>query len=484
MFASGNWAVFGLDAAQENEFVNRLNDERTMISVSQLTASATTRVNKRDAVGINPVIRPRLDESFELDFADAEKLAQFADLPAEQRQQSPRPMVINQLETDAVGYYYGDDAFRVGAKVYAFWFVTNEWKDVSHLNSIKEQLSYLNYERPYKFLSPNDKKTLDEVATAGTATQRKQFPVLLDFQNGRVYVENTNKNVLVTVLNLLDTLGVQATAVAWQFGENWLKPLLSKLYAESQFKDDFKRAADDAGRFFEDEREEIEDKEKAGIVSNFFSMTELENGLWAGLSTPSGINLHKAMSPVITQDVNTATALLYLTDDAAVNSASVTLQERTTSTNKKTGEERSFRRSLVTFELSDQINQVESGAALLRGFDIPYFKKDILREIKRSKQTPSIDSFWRRWVGAMDEAVRTIESSLREALEIKDRPTGILPFFGEGDEVVEIRSSAVVEEGNIGENIQAAETGLQELRRMVYNGDLTVEVAGPSEAGE
>lgn len=440
MFGRGNWAIYGIDKTQSTDFAAALSDEKIMLSVSQLAASAITRINKRDAVGINPFRRPRLDEGVELDYTSMERLQSFACLDEENKKLASVPNVRSQID-GSEGFAVGEEEFRLTPSVplYGFWYVINEWKDVSDLASLKEQMSYLNFERPYKFLTTDDKKTLDAAATAQTAMKRKQFPVLIDLQNGRVYIENANKNTLMGVTAVLDELGIKTVPVAWKFGENWLKELFAKLYAESRYKDEFQRAAQDAARFAEEEREEIEDAEKRQIINNFFSMTELESGLWAGLTTPAGVKLHKTLAPITSDTAVTATTLLNVTPDAFVSSAIVTIQERNTAISKKTGEERIYRKDLVTFELSDQINQIESGAALLRAFDLPSFKKGIMREIRKTKQVPPLETFWVNWLQSMDEAVRTIETSLREALEIKDFPTGILPLYGDrNDEVIEV----------------------------------------------
>jgi hypothetical protein len=123
-----------------------------------------------------------------------------------------------------------------------------------------------------------------------------------------------------------------------------------------------------------------------------------------------------------------ATTLLGMTNDAQLVSGSVTIQERITTFNKK-GEERTFRKDLLSLDVNDQINLTDVGAAMLRGFDIPAYKKDIQREIRKTKQVPSIDEFWSSWLHQVSNAVRTIEASFRDILEINgDEKAGILPM--------------------------------------------------------
>ena len=117
-----------------------------------------------------------------------------------------------------------------------------------------------------------------------------------------------------------------------------------------------------------------------------------------------------------------------MTDDAKVISGAITFQERVTFLSKS-GEERTFRKELLSIDVNDRINFTDVGAAMLRGFDIPSFRKDIQREIRQTKQVPSIEQFWSSWLHEMSNAVRTIEGTFRELLDIEgSQEAGILPM--------------------------------------------------------
>ena len=69
------------------------------------------------------------------------------------------------------------------------------------------------------------------------------------------------------------------------------------------------------------------------------------------------------------------------------------------------------------------------GAAMLRGFDLPSLRKDILREIRQTNDVPSIEQFWGNWLHELSNAVRTIEAAFREVLDLEgDEQAGILPM--------------------------------------------------------
>ena len=123
----------------------------------------------------------------------------------------------------------------------------------------------------------------------------------------------------------------------------------------------------------------------------------------------------------------TATTLLNMTNDASVLSGALTFQERVSFTGKDGGE-RTFRKDLLCVDVNDRINLTDAGAAMLRGFDIPAFRKDIQREIRQTRQVPSLEQFWGNWLHELSNAVRAIEGAFREVLDVDgNQECGILP---------------------------------------------------------
>lgn len=442
MFGRGNWAIVGLAKESLEAFRNSLEDRGVMIAVSQLAASAITRHSKVDALGINPFSAPRLDEQHGFSLENEQELSRYAALEPEARSNSSLPAEV--LDSD--GYGLNSESFELHSSLpwFGLWAVSNQWKDVSDLASVKEQHSYSSLERPYKFLQATDKKTVDADIRGVTAAVRKQFPVLLDFNEGRIYIESSGKKTIFEVTELLKRLGVEVVAVGWTYHRsNWPSEILNKLYEGTQYQTDLQKRADEATRFRPKEIEKLEDKELEGIVANFFAMTELPNDLWAGLTAPAQIQLHATSQPIVVKAPTSATTLLGMTSDAQVLSGSITFQERITYLSKK-GEERTFRKDVLGVDINDQINLTDVGAAMLRGFDIPAYRKDIQREIRKTKQVPSIEEFWSTWLHQVSNAVRILEASFREILELGgDEKVGILPMHvAEAEEDLELAVSA------------------------------------------
>jgi len=427
MFGRGNWAILGLAKESLEAFKTSLEDRSLMAASSQLAASAVTRQFGSDTSGINPFSAPRLDEEHPLGLEHQEEFARYATIEPEARSSQILPPEI----LDCAGYGFTAQQFQLDATLpwYGLWAVLNEWKDVSDLASIKEQRSYVMLERPYRFLQTTDKKSVDQETLGVTAAVRKQIPVLLDFNEGRVYIENGNKKLIYTIVVRLQQLGAEIIPVAWTYNQpNWIGEILNKLYEGTQFQGDFLKRADESTRFKPGEIEKLEDRELESIVANYFSMTQLPSDLWVGISGPAQIRLHDTSPAFGVKAPASATTLLQMTNDAKVVSGAITFQERVSYTGKDGGE-RTFRKDLLSIDLNDRINLTEVGAAMLRGFDVPTHRKDIQREIRQTKQVPSIEQFWANWLHELSSAVRTIEASFRELLDLDgNQPAGILPM--------------------------------------------------------
>ena len=437
MFGRGNWAIVGLAKESLEAFKGSLEDRTVMAAASQMAAAAITRQFSVDALGINPFGAPRLDEAHPLELKHQEELAQFA--TTEQDARAETALGAELLECE--GYGQGVEQFRLHPTMpwYGLWAVSNEWKDVSDLASIKEQRSYELLDRPYKFLQATDKGPIDKETLGVTAAVRKQVPVLLDFHEGRVYIENSNKKVIYSIIVQLNQLGAEILPVAWTYPlANWTAEVVGRLHEATQYQAEFQKRADEATRFTTKEIEKLEDREVEAIVANYFSMTDLGGDVWAGISGPAQIRLHDASPPIGVRAPTTATTLLKMTNDATVIAGAVTLQERITATSKKGGEF-TFRKEMLRIDVNDRINLPDVGAAMLRGFDIPRFRKDIQREIKQTKQVPTIEQFWGTWLHELTNAVRAIEAAFRDVLELSgNQQAGILPMRVPGkEEVVE-----------------------------------------------
>lgn len=427
MFGRGNWAVAGLVKESLKDFSIHLADPVRMAVASQLAARVAAGLYSSDTMGINPYSAPRKDEDQELTEDQTIELARHHVADAVDSTAAVLPPEI----LEGTGFGHSLEAFQIHETIpwFGLWAVANEWKNKSDLPSIKEQSSYVLLERPYKFLQPTDKRTVDEKTADATVVTRTQLAVLLDFHEGHVYIESTNKKQIYAVMVALSRLGAQIVPVAWNYPmPDWTEMILNRLHEGSKFREEFNKRAEDAKRFTEKEIEKLEDREMETIVSKFFSMTELRTGVWAGISGPARIRLHEAAPPVVVRNPPMATTLLNLTADAEIVSAALTLQECVTVTTKS-GVERNIRRDIARIDVNDRMNLTEIGVAMLRGFDMTSHKKDVLRAIRETKQVPAISQFWGAWLHQLSYAVRTLQEAFREVLELSGKEQGgIVPI--------------------------------------------------------
>jgi hypothetical protein len=414
--------MVGVTKESLEAFRAALENRTLMAAASELAAAAVARIYGSDAIGINPFGEPRLDEGRETTEEQRQELARFAF--TEQEEGSTEELSAGVL--DGGGYGVAAEQFQLHPTMpwFGMWAVANEWKKASDLPSIKEHWSYEMLERPYKFLQSTDKKKVDEETLGATTLVRKQVPVLVDFNEGRVYIESTNKKLIYKIVVKLSSLGAEIFPVAWIYDRpNWVEEILSRLYAGTQFADEFMKRAEEAKRFRPNEIEKLEDREMEKIVASFFSMTQLPGELWVGISGPARIRLDDASPEIGVRSVTSATTLLHMTDEAAVVSGALTFQDRVTYESKDGGT-RTVRKDLLRAELNDRINLTDVGAAMLRGFDISSHRKDVQREIRQSKLVPSIMEFWGGWLHQLSNAVRTMEGAFREVLELDANERG------------------------------------------------------------
>jgi hypothetical protein len=424
MFSRGNWSVFGIDIETLPAVTESFNNEPRMLAHSQLVAKSFTLITKNDSYGINPFERPRLDEDYNVNTEEAFHLADYhmakkETLPTYDRTGFPEQLYFEY----GSGFHLQENGQKLG-----FWFVINTYKEIDDKNSINEDRAYRNFIRPFKFLSTTDKRSMEADIKLHSA-------------------ETTSKAQILLLRSFLETdLGAKTIPLCWKFEGDWIRPFLSKMYAESRYLTEFRERAvaiAKDGRFDDYESGEVE-----RLVRNYFSTTELETELWVNLAAPAVIRLNTAANAVVAAKPATATTLLGTSEEANVYSAGIEFQERTAYTNKK-GEERIFRKTLYTFDLSNGVNDTEAGVATLRGFDLPDFKKSVLREMKKSETVPTIAQFWLGWLDGLRQFIDHFTEAVISSLEYdRKEKYGVLPLYPDSgdDSVIEAKPTATTED--------------------------------------
>lgn len=388
MFGRGSWAVFGIKKDTETAVAASLD---SFVGVSQASAVAQALQDGVPTYGINPYGNPRLDE---------------------------------QDTAITAGLEISSANFRLGDGVYGLWFCLNESEDVTDPKSKQEALAYELSSKPFKFLTKDEKKLVEERVEASAVASRKQFPVLLDFNAERVFALCTNEEEIGNLRSTLEQLGAVVYNLSWQFGSyDWPQQFLAKVNDRNKFHAQMQSRADDLRRFKGDEIEKLEDKMMESIVSGYFAMSELDTGQWAGLTTPAKVRLFAASEPSSESSVSTAFTLMNLVDGATVASAAVVFQHLDSYINKK-DEEKQKRTDLFTIDINDKANIQDAGAAALRGFDLPQYKREMK---KHGKDRGSLDikDYWFEWHVAMKNAIHFFVDNVTETLELDKQKFGM-----------------------------------------------------------
>ncbi|VVB53146.1 Uncharacterised protein [uncultured archaeon] len=402
MFAKGAWAIFGIKPESLETFQRSLNNVDLMYGLSQAYAVAVLRYDDKQGgmmVGINPFENPRKDE---------------AGQPLGADHQTAVP--------DTTLFGKGEEEFRINPDLpwYGMWVVFNEAEDVDDIKSKREQASYTDASRPFKFVGKDQKKAIEAAVQPTNVGTRKQFPILLDFQTGRVYIFSTNKDEVATVRHLLEEdLGIEVFGLMWDFDDaDWVERFLNKVQSKNKFNKEMTARAEDVRRGLD--IEPLEDKVKESVVSNFFACSELDTGQWAALFPNALLKLYEGGEPVTVSNPSDAFNLLSLggTWDARVYQSGVLFQELDSRINKK-GDEKQFRHDLYAFDLNQNWALMDEGAVLVRGFDIPNFKKDILKGIRKSKQEQPVSFYWSEWLRQMNLGIFTLVDNVNLTLDVK-----------------------------------------------------------------
>ena len=417
LFSRGSWSIVGIRKTTLDTFRASLEDANTMLGVSQLMAATKAKVDGIPTYGINPFEFPRLDE----DLLDCTGLMEQIEK--------------EDIKPDNWSDYYGiGDSFSLHDDQYGFWLVLNEDEDTSDPKSKAEGLAYKEANKPFKFLSKTEKGLIETSVTAAALPSRSQFPVLIDFNSETVYIASANVEQVGYAVALINSLGGETFNLAWSFdSSDWPQRFLFAVNDENRFSTEMATRAEELSRFDPSEVEKLDDRMMESIVSTFFSLSELETGQWVGLKTPARIRLYKPSDPVSVSNPSVAFSITQKFDGGQISGASTVFQNLESRFTKK-GEERQVRIDLFTLDVNDNMNLTDAGAALLRGFDLPSFKKDIKKAIKDRESNMNIYEYWKEWLSGMKTSINIFVDNVTETLKIDKQKYGLKPYKTESEE--------------------------------------------------
>ncbi len=425
LFGRGQWAILGLQVDSFPQFQATMGDPKKLFFASQLVATIRTRFKNCSTVGINPYIAPRMDEflaespvSMNLVAAGVEDIWQYLQLL-----ETMGPDVESVFNPEIYDKAFGakEEGYLLNKNVfntYGFWMVFNDYEDISDLASKREQLAYETLGYPYKFSVKDDKTRIDLTASGVTVPIRRQFPVIVDYQTGRVFIASSNKEEIQTVRSVLENMGAKVYSLYWSFGkDDWPRRFLTKVSSDTKFLAEMNDRAEERQRFTKEEVQKLNDKTVEKIVSNYFAIAELPSGQWAALKAPTRVKLSKTGEPVACADPTMAVTLRGLTESFEVISASVVFQELTSKFIKD--EEIKTRRDLFTLSIDDNVNNFDAGVAMLKGFDLPKYKAEMKKFLKQHGEA-LIKDYWYEWLLGIRVSIEYFITSVKETLLPED----------------------------------------------------------------
>lgn len=414
MFSRSSWALFGVRVSSKDNFVAALNDQVRLFNMSQYRASCLTKFSGVPSFGINPFADPRKDEAL---------------APVEFNPDITETALAGAAAGMTEGYGAAESEFSLGHNIYAFWVVINDHEDVSDPKSKQEAFSYKEIGKPFKFLNKEEKKVIEANIKASAVASRIQFQVLVDFNDERVYAATANETHVGVVRSVIEGLGGEDFSLSWQFdGVDWPFRFLASVNQQNQYPTEMTARAEEFSRFSAQEIEKLDDRNMESIVSTYFALSELDTGLWAGLSTPARINLYKTGDPAAAGNPSVAFSLLSQFAQSNIVASAVTFQSLELRTTKKE-EEKPYRTNIFTIDINANVNLTEVGVAALRGFDLPQFKREMKKRAKNSEL--SIPEYWLQWQIAMKDAVYTFIDNITETLKIDKVQFGLRPYESE-----------------------------------------------------
>ena len=427
MFSKSTWSIVGLDTSTEalRKFHAATINDLMFLTVSQLAQSAVCRFINIPTLGINPYHSPRMDETklhvhgedMAITDYDARLLAKAV------TDESTDEATLRTLRWGREQNYGSViNEFKITEGVYGFHFVFNEFKDNSHAASMKEDMAYKETQKPYKFLSGDDKKLIDGAVNAKITLSRKQVVVLVDINAGYIFMETASKEQISQITDLLFThFDLTIESLGWQFSnQSWPTAALAEIFKTTDYTvqlGERARAIASAAKSGE-EITPYEDPFIENVVKNYFAVSnKYEAACYTiGLSAPAKISLH-GTPPVAAGTPTDATELLEKMGGSFIMQADVTLAHIEEVPDKKNGGTRKGFFPQFSFVLSPGSMAVtEVGAILMKGFDVPSFVRGIKRQIRKTKVNFDIPQFWEAYHLQLLRGMNAIENTLLNVL--------------------------------------------------------------------
>lgn len=421
MFSKGTWTIFKVQKPEGS------NDTLQEIFKKGLADSGTTyiplfSINKTiheqiTTLGLAPYFHPRLGDEEEVvqNFAngktsseDLDSFIQNQNLDEWTYDAKAGTFSKTSVNIKSAPYWEPDaDKWMIGSGVVGAWMMLFEYIDARDSASKKEKIAY-DYGAPFKLQNGETKKSISEsVADLNTFT-RKHYQIVMDLNQGMVWVNSAATPVVTQTLAVLEGFGFTVTTpdtLVEDISADQLKGLTS-LYTDSSIKDEVIMRQNSMKLHGPDGIEPNENATMEKILKAFCAFTE-HDGYHIGLSTPIGILLNDSMpSPTVIKTNFEAVELLESDggEDMQITEADLMFTEYIDKTSK-TGETRQILSKRFSVHASPNMFHKELPGVIVRGINIEDFKHTIKQHTKATDAAPTIAEFWKMYYDSLKTAV-------------------------------------------------------------------------------
>ena len=210
LYGKGNWTRFAVDPDLWANWVNLLNDPRKMFEASAFAARSVLLASDMESTcGINPPCWPCGDSPYPRDQIDLDRKVHPWIARALEDESNLTPWDVPEKVQEELGIalegdrYWGTSPHHFqllndNENVIGFWMVLLKREILDDMNALKEHSAAIMWGSPLKRLPSSTRtditKSLTEANDLTVYVSRCQCPVILDFNQGSIWVGTTRRS--------------------------------------------------------------------------------------------------------------------------------------------------------------------------------------------------------------------------------------------------------------------------------------------------
>ena len=424
MFGKGTWTVFKIKEEAGEKPIDVFQREFSDLNEAFIPVLAISRAiaDKTTTVGLAPFSHPRLGDEEDISIGNSVEDLESALINQNIHEwtydatDGVLTSATGTLSTKLVPEFWVPDAadWEISSGVYGAWMMVFEYTDNQDSNSKKERMAY-DYGAPFKLQSGEIKKQITEAVADVNALTRKHFQLVLDFNQGLVWLNSAGKPVIEEVMRVFDRLGLVLETpdeLVEDLDADTISEILNTLYGKSEISDECLTRLAAMKLHGAEGVEPHENATMEKILKAFYAFSE-SDGYHIGLSTPAAILLNPNLpSPTGARSVFEATELLQTSDEAAITETGLMFTEYEDRTSKS-GDVKRVLSKKFSIQATPNLFHKELPGLIIKGVNVENFKFLVKQHAKATDAAPTIKEYWAMYYDAMKTSVYTYFSTLK-----------------------------------------------------------------------